>query len=336
MPPREAMSVKRGDILGGRYRIDRVLAVGGNGIVVAAEHVVSRKQFAIKVPLRDELRRRMVTERFLREGRVMTSISSEHVVGVYDIGQLESGAPFLVMEFLDGCDLDSLLQRRGPLPPTEAALYIIQACSALSKVHAAGIVHRDIKPANLFLTRRPDGSPCIKVIDFGISVVMVSDLWQLEPARNVDARSDIWSLGVVLYELATGQPPFRGTDHAEIFAAMHKDAMRPPSEIRDGITPAFDAVVLRCLQRKREERFQSVDELAAALAPLVPDAQQQPTQLLTGEKHTLQVSPSQALRIEDGGSKLRATPQSMPIVVAVTLGGLVLLLLKVFLWLVLR
>ncbi len=281
--------VREGEVLAGKYRVERILGVGGMGVVVAATHLDLRELRALKFMLPTALGNAEAVERFLREARATARLRSEHVAQVHDVGRLENGAPYMVMEYLAGADLGAVLKQRGPLPAHEAALYTIQACEALAEAHALGIIHRDLKPTNLFLTQRPDGSPCVKVLDFGISkvgaagsdfemtatyAVLGSPRYmspeQMRSARSVDARSDVWSLGVILYKLTTGHPPFRGQNITELISAVLEGAPRPPSQLRAGLPLGLDAVIERCLRRKPEERFQSVTELAAALTPFAP------------------------------------------------------------------
>jgi len=278
--------VREGEVLAGKYRVERVLGVGGMGVVVAATHLDLLEPRALKFMLPTALDNAEAVERFLREARAAARLRSEHVAKVHDVGRLDNGAPYMVMEYLAGADLGAVLKQRGPLPAHEAALYTIQACSALAEAHDSGIIHRDLKPANLFLTYRPDGTPCVKVLDFGISkmgaagsdfemtkthAVLGSPHYmspeQMRSARNVDARSDVWSLGVILYKLTTGKAPFRGQNITELISAVLEGAPPPPSSLRAGLPLALDAIVARCLRRKPEERFQSVTELAVALTP---------------------------------------------------------------------
>nr|HMR07207.1 serine/threonine-protein kinase [Polyangiaceae bacterium] len=220
------MSVNQGDILAGKFRVEKLLGSGGMGMVVAAHHLQLDEPVAIKFLLPEALTNAAAVGRFAREARAATKIKSEHVVRIIDIGSFDSGEPYIVMEYLNGQDLSQLLAARGPLPPDEVAEYILQACEAIVEAHVLGIVHRDLKPANLFVAARMDGTPLVKVLDFGISKVstgpdlsltetsalMGSPLYmspeQMASAKSVDARTDIWALGVILYELVTGKPPF--------------------------------------------------------------------------------------------------------------------------------
>ncbi|MEP7119310.1 MAG: serine/threonine-protein kinase [Byssovorax sp.] len=281
--------VREGEVLAGKYRVERILGMGGMGVVVAATHLDLLELRALKFMLPTALDNAEAVERFLREARAAARLRNEHVAKIHDVGYLDNGAPYMVMEYLAGADLGSILKQRGPLPAHEVALYAIQACSALAEAHTSGIIHRDLKPANLFLTLRPDGSPCIKVLDFGISkvsgagsdfemtkthAVLGSPHYmspeQMRSARNVDARSDVWSLGVILYKLTTGKAPFRGQNITELISAVLEGAPPPPSQVRAGLPIGLDAVIARCLSRKPEARYQSVNELAQALIPFAP------------------------------------------------------------------
>jgi serine/threonine-protein kinase len=256
------------------------------GVVVAARHLELGELYAIKFLLPQALASRQAVDRFLREARASARLKGEHVAKVHDVGRLETGAPYMVMEFLAGSDLQQLLGQRGPLPVEEAATFVIQACEAIAEAHSLGIIHRDIKPANLFLIQRPNGTPCIKVLDFGISkqitaeqldltktgTVMGSPLYmapeQMARTKDADARSDIWAMGIVLYELLTAAVPFSADTLTEVVAKVLQEQQVPPSHLRPGLPAEVDAIVARCLQKRPEHRFQSMNELAAALRPL--------------------------------------------------------------------
>src|SRR5262245_19524317 len=170
---RSAVPVVAGDVIAGKYRVERELGAGGMGVVVAATHLQLDQRVALKFLLPQVACDAAWVERFSREARAAVKIQSEHVARVLDVGTLPSGQPYMVMEYLDGSDLAQVVRQHGGLPGQEAIEYVLQACEALAEAHAAGIVHRDLKPANLFLTRRADGSPCVKVLDFGISKAML-------------------------------------------------------------------------------------------------------------------------------------------------------------------
>ncbi len=281
-------TVQTGEILLGKYRVERVLGQGGMGIVVAARHVQLGELFAIKMLLPDALSHDEAVERFLREARASAKLKGEHVARVHDVGSLDNGSPYMVMEHLDGHDLKQVVKSRGGLPLDEAVLYGYQACEAVAEAHANGIVHRDLKPANLFLIRRPNGTPCVKVLDFGISkeldptnsvgpdltrtgAFMGSPLYmspeQMANIKATDTRSDIWALGVILYELVVGKVPFTAQAVTELVTKVLTTSPVPPSHVRPDIPPAFDAIVLRCLEKRPEHRFQSVAELMNHLLP---------------------------------------------------------------------
>ena len=274
-----------GDVVASKYRIEKLLGRGGMGDVFSAVHLELGHRVAIKVLRQAEP---LSSARFLREAQIVARLVGDHVPRVFDLGRLASGAPYIVMEFLDGEDLAQVI-RGGPVASSDAASYILQACAALREAHAAGIVHRDLKPANLFLTKRSDGSRVLKVLDFGISkltpnpdappsqtltstgTVLGSPLYmspeQVRANKDVDALTDIWSLGVILYELLTGHPPFRGASLPAISVAIATETPPRPSLIRPGVPPGLELVVWRCLEKERASRVASIDLLAQAIAP---------------------------------------------------------------------
>ncbi len=277
--------MRPGEVIDGKYQIEAELGEGGMGRVLAASHLALGNAVAIKVLKSEALRLPDVPRRFMREARAAGRLRNEHVVRVTDVGVLPTGEPYMVMEMLHGIDLATMLEQ-GPLPPQAAAEYLVQACEGLAEAHAMGMVHRDIKPANLFVTRRSNGSALVKLLDFGIATAAIGDIdhkltttaavigspsymspEQLRAARDVDARSDIWSLGVTLYELLSGEQPFLAPT---ITALTLKIVAEPHVPLRN-VPPALAAIVDRCLAKQREERFASVAELATALAPLFPN-----------------------------------------------------------------
>ena len=218
---------KTGDVFADKYVIESVLGIGGMGVVLAAKHMQLGERVAIKLMLPGAVTEENVG-RFLREARAAIRIKSPHCVRVLDVAELANRTPYMVMEYLEGNDLSGILKERGPLPPHVAVDWTLQACEAIAEAHALQIVHRDLKPSNLFLQRVSTGHELVKVLDFGISkagpsaegemvmtrtsVMMGSPLYmspeQLISSKHVDARSDIWALGVILFELVTGAPPF--------------------------------------------------------------------------------------------------------------------------------
>lgn len=293
--------VEIGQILLGKYRVESVLGQGGMGIVVAARHVDLGKRVAIKKLLPQAMQYPDSKERFLREAKRAALLEGEHIAQVNDTGVLEDGTPYILMEYLDGLDLKRVVRDRGPLPPQEAAHYVYQACEAVAEAHKQGIAHRDLKPANMMLVRRANGVGCIKVLDFGISkeldpaarmydltrsgVIMCSPAYmapeQVSFPKEVDLRSDVWALGVVLYELVTGILPFHADSGMELLAKILQLRPQSPVEIVPGLSGDLEGIILKCLDKDRDKRFQTVFELMEALWPFVSGEQiQEPSRRL--------------------------------------------------------
>ncbi|HET7538724.1 MAG TPA: serine/threonine-protein kinase [Polyangiaceae bacterium] len=281
-------TVQRGEVIAGKYVVQGIIGRGGVGIIAAARHITLRQIVALKF-LRPEIATEPeVLRRFVREAQAAAQIRSEHVARVMDAGTLDDGTVFLVFEHLTGRDLAQVLREDGPLPIPDAVDFLTQACEAIAEAHALGIVHRDLKPANLFLTRALDGAPFVKVLDFGLSKFNQSALTaltaenhvigsphfmspeQMRSSRDADARSDIWALGVVLFGLLTGRVPFEGEFLTEVCAAILGGNPLSLLELRPETPAELEAVILRCLRSKPEERFQTVVELAEALQPFTP------------------------------------------------------------------
>ncbi len=279
-----ASPVETGEILAGKYRVERILGQGNMGVVVAATHLGLGQLVALKFMLAGRAPKAEQTERFLREARVAVKLRSQHAARVLDVGVLESGAPYLVMELLEGRDLASLLEDGATIAVEDAVEYVLHVCEAMGEAHASGIVHRDLKPANLFLTTDTGGAPCVKVLDFGVSKLTGAELQltgtvqalgsplymspeQMQAAREVDARSDIWALGVVLFELLAGTTPFHAETLPELCTKVFFGEPRALASLRPDVPAALGAVILGCLEKDRTRRFQTVAALAAALAP---------------------------------------------------------------------
>jgi eukaryotic-like serine/threonine-protein kinase len=285
---------RKGDRIGDRYRVENLVGLGGMGAVVSAMHMDLQQRVAIKIMLPRGARHAKAISRFLREARAASAIQSEHVVRTHDVGRLKNGLPYLVMEYLTGASLEDVLTREGPLPVGVAVHYVMQACEAVSLAHAAGIVHRDLKPANLYLTTRADGSPLVKVLDFGISkaewlvesaanpaLTATTDTIgtptymspeQVRSAKNVDWRTDVWSMGAVLYELITGEAPFWADNLTALAAIIVSDPVVPPSERRKGVPKEIDPIILQCLSKDPPQRPADIPALARLLEPFVPPA----------------------------------------------------------------
>lgn len=280
-----------GAVFAGKYRVDRLLGEGGMGIVVAAHHLELDQTVAVKFLLDDVAKNAEGAERFRREARAAAKIQSDHVVRVLDVGLLESGERYMVMEYLDGHDLAEELRIHGTLPADVAVRYLLEALDAIAQAHAHGIVHRDLKPANLYLAKRLDGSSRVKVLDFGISKSMSqstgeqlsltrTSAWigsplymapeQMQSARDVDLRADIWSLGAILYELVSGQPPYPAESLPQLCNLMLTRDPQPLIELCPDVPAELNECVMRCLTRSLEQRFQTANELRSALSALAP------------------------------------------------------------------
>jgi serine/threonine-protein kinase len=291
-PPFFRLPVSPGEVLAGRYRVEAVLGMGGTGIIVAAQHLQLGERVAIKLLQPHALATPQVCARFEREARSAVKIKSEHVARVFDVGRLDDGAPYMVMEYLEGSDLAAWIRKHGPLPVDVAVEFVLQACEAIAEAHALGIIHRDLKPANLFCVRRADGLWSVKVLDFGISKVTLSEAptadvqmtrtqamlgsplymspEQLSSPKTVDARADLWALGVILYELLTGTPPFVADSFPELVLQIVNGPAPPIRGARPDAPPGLGVVIARCLERDRERRYGTVAELAQALEPFAP------------------------------------------------------------------
>ncbi len=284
-----------GDVLDGKYRIERLLGEGGMGAVAKATHLLRRAPVALKFMSGAVLSMPGAVERFVNEGVAASQIDSDHVVKVFDVGRLPNGSPYLVMEYLDGWDLGQLLEREGPVLSVERAVHFtVQALRALQTAHAAGIVHRDMKPSNCFVIVK-DGEPdFVKLVDFGISKVRTSEdgqgahltrtnsalgtpLYmspeQARSPRDVDHRTDLYSVGAILYEMLTGRTPYTADsgEYTEILFKIFTTEPEPLSQLRPDLPEALVAVVHRALQRDIDVRFASAVDMAEALVPFADE-----------------------------------------------------------------
>ncbi|MBE7454932.1 MAG: serine/threonine protein kinase, partial [Kofleriaceae bacterium] len=270
-----------GTVIGQKFWIERELGQGGMGVVVAATHLQLGQRVALKFLRPEATRDPAQVARFQREARAVARLRSEHVCRVLDVGS-ERGVPYIVMEHLEGRDLGTALEKGGPVPVAQAVDHVVQACLALAEAHAAGIVHRDLKPSNLFLTRRPEGTPLVKVMDFGIA--KLHDSGDSKPAltqqgsvfgtprymspeqvrgQTVDARSDLYALGLILYEMVCGRHPFEAVTTIDYLMKHVNEPVPVPSvEFQDlEISPRIEALVLKCLEKDPALRYQSAAEL---------------------------------------------------------------------------
>lgn len=286
------MTMQPGEILASKYRVDGVLGVGGMGTVLEATHLELEQKVAIKLPHAAQVTEATFATRFMREGKNAAKIRSDHVARVLDVGRTDGGTPFLVMEYLEGHDLSRHLKAIGRFSVADAVDIVLQACDAVAAAHAVGIVHRDLKPANLFLERRNDGSFHVKILDFGISKVLVDDPAALEAAltsttgvigspmymspeqmiaaRSVDTRTDVWSLGLILYKCLTGKTPWPSGNVIELAARIAKDPPVSPRSLVPDIPVGLEKAILHCLEKDRDKRVASALDFAVAIAPFDP------------------------------------------------------------------
>ncbi len=287
MQPTLESALAPGTMIAGKYRVLRVVAEGGMGVIMEAENVALGQRVAVKFLLPEMVARPDVVQRFLREARAAARLRSDHVVRVFDIGTDERGLPFMVMELLSGVDLSSEIETRGALPIAEAVGYIVDALDAIIEAHALGIVHRDLKPANIFLSGKAGGQRRVRVLDFGISKVSDGDAPELsitssqsmlgspaymspEQVRNtkgVDARTDVWALGVILYEMLTGREAFKGDSLGDVFAKIREEDVAPLRNDRPDVPADLASVVHACLLRDREKRMPDAVSLRDRLLP---------------------------------------------------------------------
>ncbi len=271
-----------GSRIADRYRVMRKIGEGGMGVLYACMDTVLTREVAVKLMRRSLAAEPQLSERLLREARLAAQLRS-HVAQVFDCGTLDSGEPYIVMELLSGRDLYATLRDSGPLTPEALCSAMQQVCVGLIEAHEKGIIHRDLKPENLFCATEPDGSTLLKIVDFGVSKQLTSRMRsmtnptesvgspqymspeQITTPSEVDPRTDVWSLGVVMYELLTGALPFNGPTAAQVCASVLSESVPPISDFRDDVPPALQFIVFRCLEKNREKRFRSVAELAQAL-----------------------------------------------------------------------
>ncbi len=280
-----------GDVVADKYRLESSLGRGAMGSVFSARHELLHQRVAIKFLAEEILDSPAAVSRFMHEGRAAARIRNEHAVRVLDVDTLPTGWPYIVLEYLDGCDMAEFLHQRGSLPVSQSVDFVMQALEAVAEAHVLGLVHRDLKPANLFIVRRSDGKKQVKVLDFGISksiseassaigltsshALLGSPAYmspeQATSAKDVDARADIWAVGVILYELIAGDPPFTGKSVIDVLRKVSHVDPQPLTAKRPDVTSELEEVIFRCLRRNRNARFRSAADLANALLPFGSD-----------------------------------------------------------------
>lgn len=281
-----------GDTLAGKYAIEREVGAGGMAVVFEATHLRMRQRVALKMLHPTALEFPDIPARFEREARAIAQLFGPHVARILDVDATPEGLPYMVMEYLDGVDLADEMSRRGALPVGEAVSYLLQACTAMHEAHALSIVHRDLKPANLFLCGA-EGARMVKVLDFGVSKILEETTGvtatrivlgtpaymspeQMSSSRDVDARTDIWSLGVILYEAIAGQLPFEGKSPAALANAILHDEVVPLAQLRADLPLRLSEVVATAMSRDLGARWPDVGAFAQALAPFAPEGKWEP------------------------------------------------------------
>ncbi|MBI5516418.1 MAG: serine/threonine protein kinase [Deltaproteobacteria bacterium] len=327
---------RQGEVLAGRYLLREKLGAGGMGEVYQGRDQHSGRDVAVKVLHRDLLRQPEVVERFLREARAANTVRHPNVVEVYDVGTDDRGAPFMVQELLRGMDLCNYLGRRGPLPVDEALTLMLPVIDAVGYAHTRGVVHRDLKPENVFLAQR-DGLVVPKVLDFGLSRIVGADAArrltatgimmgtpvfmspeQVQGKRDVDARSDVWTLGVMLYECLTGRLPFDGETDGALYVQICTGEPMPLQRLARGVPPPVAAVVARCLCKAPDARFPHAGAMAEALRQTAAGYQLRTDTLLTLElqpRGTAQLAPPTAITVMNQPARYEPTQalQTFPV-----------------------
>jgi eukaryotic-like serine/threonine-protein kinase len=316
-----------GDVIGGRYRVEALLGEGGVAVVLAATHEVLRQRVAVKILQPHFAPSEQLRERFFREGRALAALRGNHVARVFDVGVLPGGFPYLVLEHLDGLDLRQLVERDGPIPWPRAVRYVTEACEGLCEAHQLGIWHRDLKPSNLFLSADPSGKGVVKILDFGLAklteegssslteagAVMGTPAYmspeQIKGLSSTDARSDVWSLGVTLFELLSSRLPFEDTNATK---TAHVVLASPPASVRTPgieLPVGLEEVVNACLVKDPAARIQSAENLLARLRPYATSSDPEPNVILTaGPSAPTQRTAALSPRDQTYGGMLPNTP----------------------------
>jgi serine/threonine-protein kinase len=321
------LPVAVGDVIAGKYVVEKIIGAGGVGVVVSARHEGLGDRVAIKFLQRSAAETRENVARFDLEARALARVKTEHVARVMDVGRLPTGEPFMVMELLEGEDLSKVIAR-GRVPVAEAVDHVVQACEAVAAAHAVSIVHRDLKPANLFVTQTSDGRQLIKVLDFGISKlrnethavtqtlsVVGSPLYmspeQMEAPRDADERADIWSLGVILFELIAAAPPFDAPNLPLLCARICTSPPRSFASLGVEVPEQLERLIVRCLEKKPEDRVASVVALALDLAPFGGRAAAESAERLSRALHREEAVPPSARKFGWQVSGVRNVPPAL-------------------------
>lgn len=328
-------TVNVGDVLATKYRVEKVLGIGGMGMVVAATHLELDQRVALKFMLPEAMRSEQAMDRFLREAKASVKLRSEHVCRVLDVGRLETGAPYIVMEYMEGQDFADTIQKKGRLLPSDAVDYVMQALEGLAEAHVNNIVHRDLKPGNLFVTSDNEGLPLVKVLDFGISKssvagsatrtgeIMGSPSYmspeQMTSSKNVDARADIWAMGVILYQALTAALPFDGDTLPALCMSVMTNQPPPIEAHRPDVPPGLRAAIMRCMEKNPDARYRDVADLAAAIAPFGSDSA--PASAVRIARVLRRSGASAAVSNNAMPATIIATPTPAPAGRVTTLGG---------------
>jgi serine/threonine-protein kinase len=287
LPPDEEEDLLIGKLAANRYKVQKRLGEGGMGEVYMAEHVAIEKRIALKVLRLEYSQKSEVVARFLQEAKSASRIKHPNVVDVFDFGQLEDGRFFLALEFLNGNDLAEEIRQQGLLPTSRIVPIMMQVCRALSAAHASGVVHRDLKPENIFLNRTDDGEESVKLVDFGIAQMRtIGDGGANNPrltkagtifgtpeymapeqagGKDTDLRSDVYAIGIILYELFAGRVPFAGTTLVHTLTMHLTETAKPISSHGRQVSPELEAMVAKAISKDPKDRFQTMSALAEAL-----------------------------------------------------------------------
>jgi tRNA A-37 threonylcarbamoyl transferase component Bud32 len=280
-----------GQVLDKKYKLSRLLGEGGMGAVYEARHVVIGRRCAVKFLHAEIAHNEEVVKRFIREAQAASAIGHPNIIDIYDFGVADDGAPYLVMEFLEGVSLADELEQRRKLPPAEAAEVLAQVLGALAVAHERGVVHRDLKPDNLYLIRQTGSAPRVKILDFGISKVsnpskpedrmtctgmVLGTPYYMAPEqargdRDIDHRLDLYAMGIIFYEAVTGRVPFTGDNYNQLLLKILTEKFPTPRQLDPTIPEGFEAIILKAVERDRAMRYQTAGEMLDDILQLLDD-----------------------------------------------------------------